>query len=232
MKFREWINYKVNVDDIIYNCSDPKGFDKDNILIPLGCAKPFKNIKNNKEKVSLLTNHPKVNTKLLLYSFGLTDRNRIYRETNIFNRFTKNVMFRSDFKKILDKNYTMERYNIYDYFENIGTYKFVISPEGNGIDCYRHYETWISKGIPIIERNPFIAKKYSTLPILWTKDYSEINDVYLKNKWKEFMESNKEYNFGRLLLNSYEPSTREKIRYIRDVLDLVNSKWSYNFTKI
>jgi hypothetical protein len=31
-----------------------------------------------------------------------------------------------------------------DYYLGLPNYKFIISPEGNGIDCHRHYETLIA----------------------------------------------------------------------------------------
>ena len=71
-------------------------------------------------------------------------------------------------------------------FNDMGAYRFVVSPEGYNYDCYRHYETWLSQGVPIIERNPLIEKKYEGLPILWTTDYSEITKDYLGGKWDEF----------------------------------------------
>ncbi|GAF98813.1 unnamed protein product, partial [marine sediment metagenome] len=75
--------------------------------------------------------------------------------------------------------------------------------------CYRHYETWISKGIPIIEYNSFIQKKYSTLPILWTRDYREINDEYLNNQYTQFLDA--KFDFRRLLLSQYNPEIQKQI---------------------
>ena len=93
----------------------------------------------------------------------------------------------------------------------MGNSKFVISPEGNGIDCHRHYETWITGGIPIIEYNEKIIEKYKDLPILFTNDYSEINEEYLNEKYKEF--ENKYFNYEKLLLQNYKGRDRELITH-------------------
>ena len=93
----------------------------------------------------------------------------------------------------------------------MGSSKFVISPEGNGLDCHRHYETWITGGIPIIEYNEKIIEKYKDLPILFTKDYSEINENYLNQKYKEF--ENKYFNYEKLLLENYKGGDRELIKH-------------------
>jgi hypothetical protein len=87
------------------------------------------------------------------------------------------------------------------YFHTLPNYKFVISPEGNGIDCHRHYEALISGCIPIMEKNPLTEKKYSGCPILWTTDYSEITESYLQEKYCEMMDQ--VYDFSCLELSHY-----------------------------
>ena len=96
-----------------------------------------------------------------------------------------------------------------DYFATLPTYKFVISPEGNGIDCHRHYEALMAGCIPVIEEYPGIREKYGNCPILYTNDYSEINSVYLEEKYKEMLETT--YDFSRLLLSSYDSSVQSEI---------------------
>ncbi len=213
MKFREWINAKVEAEDIIPNCTDPGGNDADNPIYPLGCSGGFNNFKEN-NNVDILTNHPNVNTELLFYSYGINSgfSRRGFRTTSLYNPNQKSLGHRAYYKSILDKRYTMTPLSGVEYFSNLGKYKFVISPEGNGIDCFRHYETWISKGIPIIPYNNFIARKYSTLPILWTQDYSEINDTYLNTQYEKFLD--KEYDFRRLLLTKYTPRIQFEIANI------------------
>ena len=97
------------------------------------------------------------------------------------------------------------------YFNEIPSYKFVISPEGNGIDCHRHYEALMAGCVPIIEDNPLVREKYRGCPILFTKDYSEINEFYLEQKYKEMLD--KTYDFSRLLLSSYKLEDQINIKY-------------------
>jgi len=199
MKFSEWINYKISPRDIIYKCIDPLGHDRDNVWFPVGCHPSYKEY-SKKNDITKFTNNEKINTKLVLYTQ--------LRTTDSWRRRNKKIN-RSTIVETLNKKYKQENFFKKDYFENIGKYKFVFSPEGNGIDVFRHYETWISKGIPIIEYNSFMKNKYKTLPILWTRDYSEINDNYLERKYKEFL--NKDFDFKRLLLSKYKPELRKKI---------------------
>lgn len=97
-----------------------------------------------------------------------------------------------------------------EYFKTIGTYKFVASPEGNGIDCHRHYEALLAGCIPILEKNPKSESKYAGCPVLWTTDYSEITEEYLTMKYKEML--NTEYDFSPLFLSSYTSEIQQKIK--------------------
>jgi hypothetical protein len=96
------------------------------------------------------------------------------------------------------------------YFDTLPSYKFVISPEGNGIDCHRHYEALLAGTIPIMERNPLIEEKYKGCPILWTDDYSEITIPYLEQKYQEMVHQT--YDFSCLFLSNYDTETQRKIK--------------------
>jgi hypothetical protein len=97
-----------------------------------------------------------------------------------------------------------------DYFNELPCYKFVISPEGNGIDCHRHYEALMAGCIPIMEDNPLIREKYKGLPILYTKDYSEITTSYLNKKYNEMLDQT--FDFSRLFLSFYSLEDQLKIK--------------------
>lgn len=97
------------------------------------------------------------------------------------------------------------------YFHTLPTYKFVVSPEGNGIDCHRHYEAFMAGCIPIIEHNDKIKAKYGNMPILYTTDYSEITSEYLEQKYTEMID--KEYDFSPLFLSHYTPEQQAQIKY-------------------
>ena len=96
------------------------------------------------------------------------------------------------------------------FFNELPCYKFVISPEGNGIDCHRHYEALMAGCIPIVEDNPLIREKYRGCPILFTRDYSEINEYYLEQKYKEMIDT--PYNFSKLFMTYYSQEQQEQIR--------------------
>lgn len=96
------------------------------------------------------------------------------------------------------------------YFQALPHYKFVISPEGNGIDCHRHYEALLAGCIPIMEHNPLIEEKYAGLPILYTTDYSEITEGYLNKRYEEMIDAT--YDFSRLFIANYTDEQQLQIR--------------------
>lgn len=98
----------------------------------------------------------------------------------------------------------------HEYFCKLPQYKFVISPEGNGIDCHRHYEALLAGCIPVIEDHDGIREKYAGCPVLYTNDYSEITVDYLTRKYEEMV--HKEYDFSKLFIESYLPETQAQIR--------------------
>ena len=97
------------------------------------------------------------------------------------------------------------------YFRELPKYKFVISPEGNGIDCHRHYEALIAGCIPIVEDREQVREKYKGCPILYTKDYSEITESYLNEKYNEMI--NTVYDFSRLLMSTYSKIEQHQIKH-------------------
>lgn len=97
------------------------------------------------------------------------------------------------------------------YFEELPKYRFVISPEGNGIDCHRHYEALMAKCIPIVEDSALIRAKYGNAPILYTRDYSEITQEYLEQKYAEMLDQR--WDFSRLFMSSWSPEEQLLIKY-------------------
>jgi len=96
------------------------------------------------------------------------------------------------------------------FFDSLPSYKFIISPEGNGIDCHRHYEALLAGCIPIIEENPLIREKYLGCPILFTKDYSEITFDFLEKTYDDMLDQT--YDFSRLFLSYYSSEQQEEAK--------------------
>jgi len=62
------------------------------------------------------------------------------------------------------------------YLQELKQYKFCISPEGNGIDCYRTWEALYMRTIPICKRSVMVEEFAKTFPIYIVDDWSELSD--------------------------------------------------------
>ncbi len=85
-----------------------------------------------------------------------------------------------------------------DYYTNIQNHNFCISPPGNGIDCYRTWESLYLGTIPIVINAPFYSY-FKDLPILTVEDYSICTEKFLIDQLDLF--KNKRFNFEKLDLN-------------------------------
>jgi hypothetical protein len=72
-------------------------------------------------------------------------------------------------------------------WSNMVKYKFVLSPPGNGIDCYRTYEAIALGCIPIIKSSP-LDSLYEGLPVIIINDWSEVTSELLEKEYNYNME--------------------------------------------
>lgn len=68
----------------------------------------------------------------------------------------------------------MRQLNYTDYLLALGDAKFVLSPPGAGIDCYRTWESLIMGAVPIVVNNSLLSL-YDDMPVMiidgnWTND--------------------------------------------------------------
>ncbi len=73
-----------------------------------------------------------------------------------------------------------------EYIQQLSTYKFCISPPGAGVDCHRIWEAIYVGCIPIVEMNDLLYPYFKELPILFVKNYNNIDNNCLEEKYKEF----------------------------------------------
>lgn len=71
------------------------------------------------------------------------------------------------------------------YFAKHEDYAFELSPFGNGLDCFRHWECLLLHTIPIVFDSPVNAV-FRDLPVLIVKDYREITPALLADTQAKF----------------------------------------------
>jgi len=74
------------------------------------------------------------------------------------------------------------------FIDNIYHHKFMICPEGNGIDCHRTWECLYVGTIPIEKRNTN-NQFYTDLPICFVDEWSEITKMFLDKEYKRIKNS-------------------------------------------
>lgn len=85
--------------------------------------------------------------------------------------------------------------NFDSYMDNIYNHKFVICPDGNGIDTHRKWETLYLGSIPI-EKRCINSTFYEDLPICLVDDWSEITEEFLNKEYDRI--SNSTWNLNKL----------------------------------
>ena len=73
-----------------------------------------------------------------------------------------------------------------DYLRKLKTYKYCVSPEGNGIDCYRTWEALYMKTIPICKRSILVEEFAKTFPIYIIDDWKDLDVKDLEKQYDTF----------------------------------------------
>lgn len=194
MTLSTWQLYNKPISELLYNCSEFDRLNDEWVDFPIGMGWKYLDFKN---RIHVQNGEHK---QLVMCAINPhTDRRR--RPIN-----GRDVIMR----RLADNGIFNQIYDSKDYFGLLGDYKFVISPEGNGIDCHRHYEALMAGAIPIVETHAGIAEKYTGCPILFTKDYSEITPAYLETTYESM--KHKVYDFSKLILSSYDSETQKSIK--------------------
>jgi hypothetical protein len=99
------------------------------------------------------------------------------------------------------------------YYSRIAGHRFVLSPEGNGADCYRTWEILYLGAIPIVTISPQMSA-FTDLPILFTENYEELTEEYLEQRWREM--SGRSFEIGRMLKSWYLNRFLESVSSLND----------------
>lgn len=130
-------------------------------------------------------------------------KNNVAKSKWLYMNFTvrNNELERSLVKNIfLNKPFCFNRENqlgFEDYMKEMAQFKFVLSPPGNGIDCYRTWEALLVGCIPIV-KSSCLNPLYRDLPVLVINNWEEVTERFLKAKYTEL--SLKKYNFEKLYM--------------------------------
>lgn len=196
MTLRTWQTLVKPQEQLIYNASVQNGSDG---WLPFSIGLGYKFIDFKDQPMINFQIGP--HNKLVLSAFDLTtDARRFHTDS-----------CRSKIAERLAKQGIMNQPISHDvYFSSLPSFKFVISPEGNGIDCHRHYEALLAGCIPVVEENQLIREKYKGCPMVFTKDYSDITSQRLEELYDEMIDQT--YDFSKLLMIGHSEEVKQQIR--------------------
>ena len=83
-------------------------------------------------------------------------------------------------------NIETQKLNFKDYLTKLKSYKYVISPPGNSIDCHRIWECLYLGVIPIVERHSALEFFYD-LPILFVDSFEDVTEELLNNQYENII---------------------------------------------
>jgi len=71
------------------------------------------------------------------------------------------------------------------YFKDLAQSRFVLSPRGKGIDCFRTWEALYFGAIPVVKSST-LDPLFENLPVIIVDDWSQVTPAFLKQKEREF----------------------------------------------
>ena len=142
--------------------------------IPIGLANPKWSHGNPENFSKALENHSPHNKNSLVYvnfDIGTNPHERLkcLEETGLPNS---------------------ERVDFSTYLKDMAESYFTLSPNGNGIDCHKHWEALYLQTIPVVTKS-INMEFYTDLPFLVLDDWSEFKNITLSEElyrsiWKKF----------------------------------------------
>ena len=132
----------------------------------------------NDESADKLHNTPELEKRKWLYvNFQTYTMERFYLKSHWGIRTMRDSHFMT---------FVGEAKPIEEYFRDIAEHRYVLCPDGNGIDCFRTWEALYLGSIPIVKRSR-VTEQFSDLPILIVDDLFNITHDQLLEKHEEIL---------------------------------------------
>ena len=147
---------------------------------------------HKKEKIIARLNEPKRHYNLMYMSHSVA--------TNPETRGMLYDMFEG--KSWVTSERGSNRPNLFaQYLNNVDRHKFVISPEGNGMDVHRTWECLHLRTIPIEKRN-INNQFYTDLPICFVYEWEEITEDFLNSEYDRI--TKQDWNMDKITFAYWE----------------------------
>lgn len=76
------------------------------------------------------------------------------------------------------KFFTYDQYNL--FLDEILEHRFMICPQGHGIDCHRNWESLYLRRVPVMKDCQYFRRLMSGFPVLFVDDWKDVTEELLK----------------------------------------------------
>ena len=115
---------------------------------------------------------------------------------------------RSEIQPILERNapksmvLAVEKYmDLTQYFQNLQSHRFVISPVGAGLDSHATWEALLAGSVPILPHSP-LDPMFEDLPVWLVNSWEEVTDESVAKKSKELR--SRSYNWDKVFVQGWK----------------------------
>lgn len=96
------------------------------------------------------------------------------------------------------KYFPYEKYG--EFLRELQDHKFMICPEGHGMDCHRNWESLYLRRVPVMKKSPYFTRLMDGFPILFVDDWPDVTKELLEQNDHLFQQA-KSLNLNKLDLN-------------------------------
>ena len=75
------------------------------------------------------------------------------------------------------KFFPYEKYR--DFLDEIRQHKFMVCPQGHGMDCHRNWESLYMRRVPVMKEHPYFRRLMEGFPVLFVDDWPQITEELL-----------------------------------------------------
>jgi hypothetical protein len=94
------------------------------------------------------------------------------------------------------------------YFDEMARHKFVLSPDGNGIDVIRTWEALYIGCVPVVKRHVFTEELSKQVPMIIVDDWRAVTHEYLLYRYHILSE--KFFNFNCMRMSYWKDTINKK----------------------
>jgi hypothetical protein len=117
-------------------------------------------------------------------------KNLVYCNFDVTTNYDKRFNVLKTLNKCSYIDFDNTKLSFENYTRKLSTYKYVISPPGNSVDCHRIWESIYLGVVPIVEKHSALEYFYN-LPILFVDSYQDITEDFLIRNYTNILQRNK-----------------------------------------